>query len=400
MKTVLLSLITGFCTFTSLAAQVTSNDHLQKRAERICDSIRTTYLPDKRVGIFQTEFRLNGSHLVLTGNTTLPDASQALQASLQKAGFEVEGNLRLLPDTEELGEKTWGVVNMSVCNMRSAPDYDAGQSTQALLGMPVKIIEKDGWLHVQTPDEYLSWVLPASIQRMTRAELSEWNRSPQIVVTDIYGFVYSQASEKSQTVSDVVSCNRLKYLGKKGKFYEVGYTDGRRGFLPKRSGQPLDEWRKNIKHDAESILNSGRLLIGVPYMWSGTSTKGVDCSGFVRTTLLMHDIIIPRDASQQALKGQRIEIEEGFKNLQPGDLLLFGTKAQNGKRERVSHVGFYTNNGRFIHSLGWVKEASFNPEDPDYDAYDLNRLLFAVRILPFINQEKGLNTTDQNEFYH
>ena len=143
MKTVLLSLITGFCTFTSLAAQVTSNDHLQKRAERICDSIRTTYLPDKRVGIFQTEFRLNGSHLVLTGNTTLPDASQALQASLQKAGFEVEGNLRLLPDTEELGEKTWGVVNMSVCNMRSAPDYDAGQSTQALLGMPVKIIEKD-----------------------------------------------------------------------------------------------------------------------------------------------------------------------------------------------------------------------------------------------------------------
>jgi cell wall-associated NlpC family hydrolase len=134
-------------------------------------------------------------------------------------------------------------------------------------------------------------------------------------------------------------------------------------------------------------------------MWGGTSTKGVDCSGFIRTTLLMHDIIIPRDASQQAYKGQHLDIAPDFSNLQPGDLLFFGTRATAGRKEQVHHVGMYIGNRHFIHSIGWVHLSSFNPKDEDYDGYDLNRLLFAARILPYINKQDGLNTTDHNSFY-
>lgn len=55
----------------------------------------------------------------------------------------------------------------------------------------------------------------------------------------------------------------------------------------------------------------------------------------------MHDIIIPRDASQQAYVGEHIDIAPDFGNVQPGDLIFFGRKATAGKKERVVHVAIY-----------------------------------------------------------
>ena len=134
---------------------------------------------------------------------------------------------------------------------------------------------------------------------------------------------------------------------------------------------------------------------GFPYLWAGMSPKGMDCSGFVRAVLFLHDIIIPRDASQQAPMGERIM---GTADLQKGDLVFFGRK--DTVKTRVSHVGIYLGGGRFIHSLGLVKTASLDPSAPDYDAYNAGRYLFASRILPYIDKQEGLNTTATNPYYH
>ena len=293
-------------------------------------------------------------------------------------------------------DEPFGIINVSVCNTRNEADYNSAQESQALLGMPVKILDREReWTKIQTPDEYVHWVLSGSLQRVDEAGLHAWNRASQVVVTALHGFVYQEKSTRSQTVSDVVAGDRLRLIARRGKFYEVLYPDGRRGFILRKISQPIWEWRSKLKRDAQSILKTAYSLNGVPYMWGGTSPKGMDCSGFVRTTLYMHDIIIPRNAAQQAEKGQRVEIDLDFNNLQPGDLLFFGDK----RTGRVSHVGFYVGQKRFIHSLGWVHESSFSPEDPNYDEYDLHRLLFASRVLPYINRETGLCTTDQNEYY-
>ena len=66
----------------------------------------------------------------------------------------------------------------------------------------------------------------------------------------------------------------------------------------------------------------------------------------------------------------------------------------------MSHVGLYMGGGRFIHSLGTVHISSFLPSDSLYDAYDTGRLLFASRILPYLNQDPDITTTDHNDFYH
>ena len=291
----------------------------------------------------------------------------------------------------------YGVVDISVCNLRATPDYDAEMVSQALLGTPVHILQitdKNDWPEVQTPDTYTGWVHKDAITLLSFEDYHAWNAAPKIIVTALTGIVYEGPSPKSGTISDVVAGNRLKDLGGKGRYFRVGFPDGRIGYLDKKLGKREAEWRKSVDRTPEAILATALTMNGFPYLWAGMSPKGMDCSGFVRTVLFMHDIIIPRDAGPQSRTGERIF---GTEDLQPGDFVFFGRK--DAAAPKVSHVGIYLGDGRFIHSLGLVKIGSFRPEDPLYDAYNTGRYLFASRILPYIDKQEGLNTTLTNPYY-
>ena len=306
--------------------------------------------------------------------------------------------LLLLAATGLSAQEQYGVVRISVCNMRRTPDFDAEMVSQALLGTPVHILrinpEGNRWPEIQSPEGYTGWVHNAGIQILSKEAYSAWNAAEKVIVTALTGIVYEKPSVKAATLSDVVGGDRLKFLGTNGRFFKVGFPDGREGYLPKRLGERESEWRKHLDQSAEAIIRTAKSMVGFPYLWAGMSPKGMDCSGFVRTVLFMHDIIIPRNASQQAKVGERIY---GLDDLQPGDLVFFGRK--DAAAPKVSHVGFYIGEGRFIHSLGLVKIGSFLPEDPLYDAYNTGRYLFGGRVLPFIDRQDGLNTTLTNPYY-
>lgn len=289
----------------------------------------------------------------------------------------------------------YGVVDISVCNMRETPKYSAEMVSQALLGTPVEILRYGGeydWPEVRTPDGYTGWVHKDVITAMSAEQLKVWNDAPKVVVTALVSAVYAKASRHSATVSDVVGGNRLKYLGGNGLWLKVGFPDGRTGYVSKKDAMTEQFWRKHLDQSAEAILATAQSMLGFPYIWAGMSPKGMDCSGFVRTVLFMHDIIIPRDAGPQSRTGERIQ---GTDSLQPGDLVFFGR--WDGDTPRVSHVGFYLGGGRFIHSLGLVKIGSFRADDPLYDAYNTGRYLFGSRIVPFTDPQ--YSTTLTNPMY-
>ncbi|MCD8292866.1 MAG: C40 family peptidase [Prevotellaceae bacterium] len=294
---------------------------------------------------------------------------------------------------------TFGIVNLSVATLCVAPDFSSEPVTQALLGMPVKILDRQNWYLVRLPDDYTAWVHPAAVCPVAREALEAWNAAPKVVVTAHAGTVYARADARSQPLSDVVASDRLKWEGTVRGYYRVAYPDGRAGYLPKALALPEARWRQRLTQDALSIIRTAFTFTGVPYIWAGTSPKGMDCSGFIRTVLYMHDIIIPRDASRQALKGEPIDIASDCSNLQPGDLLFFGTKAQGDTPRRVVHVGMYIGGKRFIHSQGDVHVGSLDAQDALFDAFNFGRLLFATRFLPYIDKEDGLNTTATNPYY-
>ncbi|KAA6329244.1 Gamma-D-glutamyl-L-lysine endopeptidase [termite gut metagenome] len=384
-----------------VAACTSKETKFEVAFQELKSSIQKQYVPDKRVEIWDVDYRFAEGQITLKGITTSPEAKKALIIGLEAKNYQVTDSLQLLPDESVLEGKIYGIVNLSVCNIRIESDFSSEMVTQALLGMPVKVLQHNEWYRIQTPDNYIGWVHRTGIVPMTKQEYNEWNTSEKLIVTSHYGFAYESPDATSQPVSDVVAGDRLRWEGLESNFYKVSYPDGRKAYIAKSIAKPEKEWRISLTQDAESIIRTARSLMGIPYLWAGTSSKGVDCSGFVRTVLYLHDIIIPRDASQQAYVGEHIDIAPDFSNLQPGDLLFFGRPAADGKKERIIHVAIYTGNKRFIHSQGYVQTGSFDKEDSDFDEYNLNRLLFAGRILPSVAKSNNseINTTLTNPYY-
>lgn len=92
-----------------------------------------------------------------------------------------------------------------------------------------------------------------------------------------------------------------------------------------------------------ALVKTAREFIGVPYLWGGTSPEsGFDCSGLTMTVYQLNGLNLPRHSATQYDAGNPIDKQ----NLQKGDLVFFATNG-NGK---VSHVGIYIGNDRFIHA--------------------------------------------------
>ncbi len=283
---------------------------------------------------------------------------------------------------EDLGLVRWGIVYNSVVAVRSEPRHAAEMVTQALLGIPVELLEQWGdWRKVQLPDQYVGWV-DGSLQPMSRERLDDYLTLPKIIVTAHYAIAFQEPDHRSLQVSDLVAGNILEVQSLVGTFYRVHYPDGREAYVRKADALPVDEWQGGIELTGESIVMHALQLLGVPYLWGGTSTKGFDCSGLTKQVYLMHGIVLPRDASQQAMQGELIDTGDDFSNARPGDLLFFVSKSTGEYLvERVTHVAIYMGDKRFIHASDNVRIGSFNPVDPLYDAFNANRYFMTKRFI-------------------
>lgn len=345
------------------------------------EAIKAKYAPDKRVALFNVEFENENETYLLKGESDLPEAVADLKEKLKAENINFIDSIHILP-SKDLKGKTFGLVTISVANLRSNPKHSAELATQATLGTPVKVLKKEGnWSLIQTPDKYLAWVDDGGIIPMLSEEMSTWKSLPKIIYTNIVGSTYSEPDSQSQVVSDIVAGGILVLLKEEKDFFKVKYPDDRIAFVIKNEAQLYDDWLKNTKPTAESLIATSKKLMGLPYLWGGTSTKGVDCSGFTKTVYFLNGMVIPRDASQQVNTGQLTDETKKFDQLQPGDLLFFGRKETDSITEKVVHVGMWIGNNEFIHSSGKVRISSIDKDSPNFDPDNLNRYLRSKRII-------------------
>ncbi|NCS87318.1 MAG: C40 family peptidase [Ignavibacteria bacterium] len=357
-----------------------------EEVQNVIETMKQIYAPDARTAILNLEIKQEENGFFVMGETNIPKAKEVLSEKLKELNTSIKLEISELP-SEELGDKIFGVVNISVANIRTKPEHSAEMATQALLGTPLKIYKKKGgWFMVQTPDDYIGWLDDDGFSQMNKVEFDIWNNSEKIIVTNKFGFSFSGKDENSVPVSDLVAGNILKFKNVDDSFTEVEYPDGRIAFIPFKHVQNYHSWLKSLEINQKNLISTAKSFMGLPYLWGGTSAKGVDCSGFTKTIYFLNGVLLPRDASQQVNVGELVDTENGFDNILPGDLLFFGRKADGDKKERATHVGMYIGDTEFIHSSGMVKINSLDSSRENFSEYRFKSFIRAKRIISSLDK--------------
>ncbi|WP_230477262.1 C40 family peptidase, partial [Kingella kingae] len=109
---------------------------------------------------------------------------------------------------------------------------------------------------------------------------------------------------------------------------------------PAASATPAPQ--SNSRGNVDDLISSAMGFLGVAYRFGGTSPTGFDCSGFMQYIFRKAFAVnLPRTSAEQATVGTPVSRSQ----LQPGDMVFFRTAGS-----RISHVGMYIGNDRFIHA--------------------------------------------------
>lgn len=201
------------------------------------------------------------------------------------------------------------VCNVSVAPLRAENSHQSEMVSQLLYGENVEILETlGGFSKIRMDfDQYEGWVDSKQINTFDSRD------SNSIIITD--NFISTELPEG-------------KILLSAGSEVDVKYLSHAQNAV------------STISETALSFLN-------VPYLWSGRSYFGIDCSGFTQIVYKIHGRKLPRDAYQQAEIGSVLDfIEES----EPGDLAFF-----DDSEGKIVHVGIMLADQQIIHAYGKVR---------------------------------------------
>ena len=319
--------------------------------------------------------------------------------------------------------KRLAVTALSENMMRLKPDYESPLETQSLMGTVVEIIGEEGyWRLVVTPEPYTAWCTNLGLVEMSAEQINEYKAAPKYICLAQHSGVYETPSLKGRRLSDLSIGNLVRVVYTEGKkikpsvkkkWAEVMLPDGRKGWTPAADLTAFADWAGKQEVTADNIVNTAMTFEGTPYLWGGASSKGLDCSGLVRLTFMMNGHLLPRNASQQVNYGREIimecdhsitsdsdklyqEMVKRTRNLQPGDLVFFGSPETFWSKEKITHVGIYIGNGKIIHASHKVRVNSLLPGEKDYYE-NSHRLLKARRYIGW--QGNGMVPVIQSPAY-
>lgn len=211
---------------------------------------------------------------------------------------------------------------------RKDPADQSEMVTQILFGERIEILDtKDGWCLIKNlEDDYTCWVDQKQLTFVSDDEFEHWNN---------YNKIFN-------------SINLLNVLTNKGALH-LSYG----ALIPDVESITIasQTYHFNVREFHNTWPNFVLSWLNTPYLWGGKSLFGVDCSGFVQVCFAQLGIFLPRDAYQQAEKGETINTPANWKQ---GDIAFFS------KKNKITHVGILWGQNKIIHASGHVRMDNFS----------------------------------------
>lgn len=362
-------------------------------------SLFQQFAPDDRTELWDISVHSDSGQFKLVGHLTSKEAYDAFDQALDQHFPHVENEIQL---HDAGGETTWvnALVNNSVIHLRKEPSSAEELVSQALLGTPVRILLTSGGKSlVQVPDGYLGWVNNEEVFQVDPRELAAYREAEKVIFHRQYGMAFSEPDENSLPVTDLVIGNILCKVDESSGYTQVKYPDGRLGWVKSDALVPAEEIFYTSTR-GENLVRTALKYHGIPYLWGGTSSKTIDCSGLISNVFYLNGMQLPRDADMQAIIGKELSTEYVWEGLEAGDLLFFGRKASEERPERVTHVAMYIGDGEFIHSAGYRERVSINSMDSTRENYIESYPDIFVRSSRIIGEEyEGFSPLSENRFY-
>ncbi|SFR59179.1 Cell wall-associated hydrolase, NlpC family [Yoonia tamlensis] len=216
------------------------------------------------------------------------------------------------------------MVARAVVDLCRTPD--GPRDRQLLLGAVVTVFEEcDGWAFVQCGNGYVGYVQAAQL-------------GPQMDVTHFVGTMathgYSADDFRSEAVAALPFGARVGVVDERRDFFETTA-----GFIPKKHLRAIDR-------PFQDPVTVAQLHFGVPYLWGGDSTRGIDCSGLVAASLSACAIACPGDSDLQCeVIGTDIQGD-----LRRGDIVFW-----------QGHVGMMVDGETMIHASATPMATVYEP---------------------------------------
>jgi cell wall-associated NlpC family hydrolase len=219
--------------------------------------------------------------------------------------------------------------------LRSEPRPDAPVATEALKGECVSIYDMnaEGWAWGQlAADGYVGW-LPSNA-------LAPPGPAPTHKVAALRTFVFSGPSIKLPPIEALPLGAQLAIARVADRM--AATPSG--GYVPAGHLAPVGHYEADFVAVAERF-------VGVPYLWGGKTTLGLDCSGLVQIALTACGISCPRDSDmQEAAVGVPLEHAAGLVDLKRGDVIFW-----------KDHVGIVRDPATLIHANAFHMAVAIEP---------------------------------------
>ena len=216
--------------------------------------------------------------------------------------------------------------------LHKRPDPLAPIDDQLLYGHGFNVTKIEGdWAHGQcvSPDGslgYVGWLRAADVRIGTP--------KPTHYVTHIRAPIFTGNSLKLPSYVSLSFGSQIAADHMDGDYAYIADL----GYIHKRHITAFDTWKAAPRNP----IALARLFLGLPYLWGGKGADGLDCSGLVQMTLWMSGKPCSRDADQQELLGEPVDIKPDLSGLKAGDLIFW-----------KGHVGMMVDASVMIHANGF-----------------------------------------------